>query len=72
MMQAGDFSPALAYSKVAQKLHKLIYRIIWKIRKTLENSVFSRVLSGDSSGIRTLDSLIKSHENSNLIILKTL
>ena len=71
-MQAGDKTPAFARSKVAQKLHKLIHRIVWKIRKTLENAVFSRVLSGDSSGIRTLDSLIKSHENSNLIILKTL
>ena len=29
-------------------------------RKTLENAVFSRVFNGDSSGIRTPDTLIKS------------
>ena len=28
--------------------------------KTPENAVFSRVLAGDSSGIRTPDTLIKS------------
>ena len=33
-------------------------------RKTLENAVFSRVSDGDSSGIRTPDTLIKSQGES--------
>lgn len=51
-------------------MHKLIPAQFQKIRKTLENAVFSRVFYGDSSGIRTLDSLIKSQKNVIVIILK--
>lgn len=69
-MKAGDKTPAFVSLKVAQKLHKLIYLIVLEIRKTLENAVFSRVLYGDSSGIRTLDSLIKSLKNVIFIFQK--